>query len=102
MLVAVYGRRRVGKTYLVRETFGNHFTFYHTGLAKSPMLIDRYDNVIDICEMKFTKEPYEVDAAEDLKIQNRRTRFIEKSKIKKKTRKTFGRYGKIFSHCTRI
>ncbi len=31
--VAVYGRRRVGKTYLVRETFGNEFAFYHTGVA---------------------------------------------------------------------
>lgn len=37
MFVALYGRRRVGKTYLVRETFNNTFTFYHTGLAKSPM-----------------------------------------------------------------
>ena len=32
-LVAVYGRRRVGKTYLIRETFGYRFTFQHTGLA---------------------------------------------------------------------
>lgn len=32
-LVAVYGRRRVGKTYLIRETFDNNFTFYHTGLS---------------------------------------------------------------------
>ncbi|MBR1557227.1 MAG: ATP-binding protein [Prevotella sp.] len=32
--VAVYGRRRVGKTFLVRETFGYQFTFTHTGLAK--------------------------------------------------------------------
>ena len=31
--VAVYGRRRVGKTFLVREAFGNEFAFYHTGLA---------------------------------------------------------------------
>lgn len=31
--VAVYGRRRVGKTYLVREVFGNSFAFYHTGVA---------------------------------------------------------------------
>lgn len=30
--VAVYGRRRVGKTYLVRETFGNDFAFQHTGV----------------------------------------------------------------------
>ena len=32
-LVAVYGRRRVGKTYLVRELFKNHFAFYHTGVS---------------------------------------------------------------------
>ena len=25
VFAAVYGRRRVGKTYLVRKTFGNHF-----------------------------------------------------------------------------
>lgn len=31
--VAVYGRRRVGKTFLIRETFGYKFTFQHTGLA---------------------------------------------------------------------
>ena len=31
-LVAVYGRRRVGKTFLIREFFGNRFTFYHTGM----------------------------------------------------------------------
>ena len=32
--IAVYGRRRVGKTFLIRETFGYKFTFQHTGLAK--------------------------------------------------------------------
>lgn len=31
--VAVYGRRRVGKTFLIRETFENEFAFYHTGLS---------------------------------------------------------------------
>ena len=35
--VAVYGRRRVGKTYLVRETFGERFTFQHTGLPNATM-----------------------------------------------------------------
>jgi len=28
--VAVYGRRRVGKTYLIRESFEHSFTFEHT------------------------------------------------------------------------
>ena len=32
--VAIYGRRRIGKTYLVRETFGDRFTFAHTGVAR--------------------------------------------------------------------
>ena len=30
---AVYGRRRVGKTYLIRETFNYQFCFQHTGVA---------------------------------------------------------------------
>ncbi|MDE6855474.1 MAG: ATP-binding protein [Muribaculaceae bacterium] len=29
--VAIYGRRRVGKTFLVRKFFNNHFTFQYTG-----------------------------------------------------------------------
>ena len=31
--VVVYGRRRVGKTYLVREFFNGEFDFYHTALS---------------------------------------------------------------------
>jgi len=30
--VAVYGRRRVGKTFLIRETFDYRFTFQHAGI----------------------------------------------------------------------
>ena len=37
--VAVYGRRRVGKTFLIREFFNNKFVFYHTGLANSKMSV---------------------------------------------------------------
>lgn len=35
--VAVYGRRRVGKTFLIRETFNYNFTFQHTGTYNAPM-----------------------------------------------------------------
>ena len=40
------------------------------------MLIDRNDQVIDICEMKYAKEPYEVSVEEDMRLQNRRSRFV--------------------------
>lgn len=35
--IAVSGRRRVGKTYLIRELFNNQFFFSHAGLAKGSM-----------------------------------------------------------------
>ena len=31
--LAIYGRRRVGKTFLVKEILGSRLTFYHTGLS---------------------------------------------------------------------
>jgi len=34
---AVYGRRCVGKTYLIRETFNYQFCFQHTGMAKGTL-----------------------------------------------------------------
>ena len=36
-LVVVYGRRRVGKTFLIRQAFDNRFDFYLTGLYKKSM-----------------------------------------------------------------
>lgn len=35
--VALYGRRRVGKTYLVKQTFKDEFTFFHSGLANGSL-----------------------------------------------------------------
>lgn len=31
--IAIYGRRRVGKTYLISKVFKNRFTFKHTGIS---------------------------------------------------------------------
>ena len=38
-LVAVYGRRRVGKTYLVKHFFHERFDFFFTGSFETPMKI---------------------------------------------------------------
>ena len=36
-LIAVYGRRRVGKTFLIREFYSNHIVFDVTGLLGGNM-----------------------------------------------------------------
>ena len=36
-LIAVCGRRRVGKTYLVRESFKGNFFFEHAGVMRGTM-----------------------------------------------------------------
>ena len=36
--VAVYGRRRVGKTFLIKQYFNNEFTFYQTGLNNATLI----------------------------------------------------------------
>lgn len=38
-LVAVYGRRRVGKTYLIKQLFNDEFDFYFTGLYETSKTI---------------------------------------------------------------
>ena len=36
--VAVFGRRRIGKTYLIRESFEYHFTFEHSGVSNNSIV----------------------------------------------------------------
>jgi len=53
--IAIYGRRRVGKTYLVREYFKDRFTLYVTGLAnanKSQQIVNFHNGIVNIDESK--------------------------------------------------
>ena len=51
-LIAVYGRRRVGKTFLVREFFNDKFDFYATGLYKGKQK-DELEAFTDMLRTKF-------------------------------------------------
>ena len=55
----VYGRRRVGKTYLIRETFAGRFTFQHTGLANAPKSdqLREFKESLRAAGMRVTKAP---------------------------------------------
>lgn len=50
------------------------------------LLLDRSDNVIDLCEIKYLKGEYRLDSAEDLKIKARRNTFIAEVGTKKAVR----------------
>ena len=45
-LIAVYGRRRVGKTFLIRQTYKNKFAFQHSGLSKG----NTKEQINEFCE----------------------------------------------------
>ena len=64
-LVAIYGRRRVGKTYLVDEPFGNKMTFRHAGLSPAgdtskdllKIQIEHFCNSLDLYGMEISRKP---------------------------------------------
>jgi len=57
--VAVYGRRRVGKTFLIRETFKYKFTFEHTGIldARLPEQLKEFHESIQKQGLDHCPEP---------------------------------------------
>lgn len=65
-LVAVYGRRRIGKTYLINQTFEDKFTFKHAGISplelednKSALdqQLEHFYNSLKLYGMKENKKP---------------------------------------------
>ncbi|MBR2090107.1 MAG: ATP-binding protein [Fibrobacter sp.] len=53
-MVAIYGRRRVGKTFLVKEFFNKTFDFYFTGSYETPKAVqlDQFKKEIEHCTQK--------------------------------------------------
>jgi uncharacterized protein len=80
--IAVYGRRRVGKTFLIRSAFEDQFTFYITGIANVSLnrqLGHFYDKLQKTDEKStYTQSTNWVKAFEDLGT------LIEKSTDEKK------------------
>lgn len=69
-LVAVYGRRRVGKTFLVRNFFNDGFSFYLTGIYKGSIKEQLQFFNKQLCEYSALPYPYAgnwFDALDQLK-----------------------------------
>ena len=84
---AVYGRRRVGKTYLIRESFNYTFDFYYTGVAnvsKSVQLAEFRDSLQAAWKRKVNKpknwfEAFKVlgEYLSDLNVNRKKIIFID-------------------------
>ena len=64
----------------------NIFSWFGKGEQRSAqidMLIDRADNTINICEMKFWKKPYTMTANDEEDIEQKVSTFIETTKTNK-------------------
>jgi len=68
------------------------------------LVIDRNDQVINLCEMKYAAEPYGVDKAEDLALRNKVAAFRAETRTRKALHLTLvttyglrpGRYDSVF------
>ena len=79
--IAIYGRRRVGKTYLIREICGDRFTFQHSGLSGGTLKdqIFEFTASLKSAGFSFSKYPANwLEAFEGLK------ELIRESKEKRK------------------
>ena len=50
------------------------------------LVIERNDNTIDLCEMKYTKQPFAIDKAYRQRLQDRRDAFVERTRTDKSVR----------------
>jgi hypothetical protein len=51
-------------------------------IAQIDLVIDRRDGVVNLCEMKYTKHPYTIDAKEAEALERRKGLFLAKTGTK--------------------
>ena len=84
-LIAIYGRRRIGKTYLDREFFGKQITFSFTGLSTGKRAVQIKNFMLKLNEVTdvFTKEKEPSDWLEAFSYLKVFLKGVKESKRKK-------------------
>ena len=50
--------------------------------AQIDLLIERADNLVNLCEIKYSQMPYSITKEEDMRIRNRMADFVDETGIK--------------------
>lgn len=79
--IVIYGRRRIGKTFLVRETFNYQFTFTHTGVSKMNTRYQLQEFHSSLYRQGAEKSPVPTNWLEAF---DQLSRFLDNSKDKRK------------------
>lgn len=80
--IVVYGRRRVGKTFLIREQLSKNFSFHITGLANAT-LVEQLNN-FHVAMLDYSGSKKRAQPANWLEAFRQLIAYLEKSKKKKK------------------
>lgn len=72
----------------IQGVITNVYSWSVTGTADKPgaqidLLLDRNDDVINLCEVKYSKAPFNITSAVDSNLQNKRERFVEETMTNK-------------------
>lgn len=90
--VAVYVRRRVGKTLLIKEALGisgvatrvcSWIGTYEGDKAQIDLIIERKDGVLNICEIKYSSEKYTITKKYYQEFEHKLNIFLEATNTKK-------------------
>jgi len=84
-LIAVYGRRRIGKTYLIREFYKNKIIFGFTGLSDGNRVIQIKNFMLKLNEVTdiFKKEKNPADWLEAFSLLKQYVKGLKQTKKKK-------------------
>ena len=72
----------------IQGVITNVYSWSVTGTADKPgaqidLLLDRNDDVINLCEVKYSKAPFNITSSVDSNLQNKRERFVEETMTNK-------------------
>ncbi len=84
-LIAIYGRRRIGKTYLIREYFNNKIVFSFTGLSTGKRAEQIKNFILKLSEVtdQFKEQKQPVDWLEAFSLLKTFLKSIKESQKKK-------------------